>query len=65
MCIDMHGAMSVRAECRRTYSYAEAMTDIAATKIEQKIRTAKRFGIFLIISQKFSFEKSISTVLGI
>ena len=45
MCIGMHGAMSVRAECRRTFSYAEAMPDIAAAKIKQKIRTAKQFGV--------------------
>ena len=46
MCTEMHGTMSVRAECGRTCSYAEAMPDIATAKIEQKIRTAKRFGEF-------------------
>jgi len=39
-----HGAMTVQAERRRTYSYAEAKPVIAEAKVNKKIRTAKRFG---------------------
>ena len=40
----MHGAITVQAERRRVYSYAEAKPVIAGTKVNKKIRTAKRFG---------------------
>ena len=39
-----HGAMTVQAERRRTYSYAEAKPVIAGAKLKRKIRTAKGFG---------------------
>jgi len=44
MCITMHGAMTVQAERRRVYSYAEAKPVIAGAKLKRKIRTAKGFG---------------------
>jgi hypothetical protein len=39
-----HGAMTVQAERRRVYSYAEAKPVIAGAKLKRKIRTAKGFG---------------------
>ena len=39
-----HGAMTVQAERRRVYSYAEAKPVIAEAKVKRKIRTAKGFG---------------------
>lgn len=44
MCTEMHGAMTVQAERRRLYSYAEAKPVIAEAKVNKKIRTAKGFG---------------------